>query len=53
MDWPPAVYDDHEDQRPMRDEAPSRHRRDRFSEVVGDAWESAIRRDPYPVDDPD
>ena len=49
-DWPPIRYggDDEED-RPAPNDRGNRTERypDRFSEAVGDAWESGTRRDPF------
>ena len=45
-EWPPISYGD-EDERPAPDDGGSRTDRypDRFSEAVGDVWESGIRRE--------
>lgn len=44
--WPPEPDDD--DERPGPDEGRTLRERDRFSEAVGDAWESGLQRDRYP-----
>ena len=48
-DWPPVSYGDTEEDGPAPDDVPtpSDRQRERFSEMVGDAWESGTRRDPF------
>lgn len=53
MDWPPDRYEEQEDERPMPEAPRPDGGRDRFSEAVGDAWESAIWQERYVADDPD
>lgn len=45
-EWPPDPYEDNEE-RPAPDDNPTPWERSRFSEAVGDAWESGHQRDPY------
>lgn len=54
-EWPPGPHEDDAeafapDDRPISDDSPIAGRRDRWSEAVGDAWESGLQRDPYAED---
>ena len=50
-DWPPDMFGDEIEDRPMSDHPAARLGHDRFSEAVGDVSESAMDRDRFTPDE--